>query len=141
MTKLRTLSAAVLLNAALAWVALASAPPQDRPPRADYDSGAYLYRVFCATCHGDTGKGDGPVADIADRRPSDLTVLAQINGGTYPRDRVVRVLENLEPVPGHEPPAMPNWRNVLRTTGGADDRVIRKRLEALADHVATLQQK
>jgi hypothetical protein len=36
---------------------------------------------------------------------------------------------------------MPNWRNVLRTTEGDDERVVRRRLEALVDHVATLQQK
>jgi hypothetical protein len=81
------------------------------------------------------------VADIADRRPSDLTVLTRNNGGTFPRDRVIRVLERVEPLPGHDPPAMPNWSNVLRTTEGGDTRVIRKRLEALADHVGTLQQK
>jgi mono/diheme cytochrome c family protein len=140
MTKLLTLGG-VLLSATLVWSATSAGPPQQRPPREDYSSGAYLYRAFCATCHGETGKGDGPVADIADRRPADLTVLRRSNGGTYPRDRVLRVLENAEPIPGHDPPAMPNWRNVLKTTEGGDERVIRTRLEALADHVATLQQK
>jgi mono/diheme cytochrome c family protein len=133
--------AGVFFSAALAWPATVPGPGQQRPAREDYSSGAYLYRTFCATCHGETGKGDGPVADIADRRPSDLTVLTRNNGGTYPRDRVISVLENVAPLPGHEPPAMPNWRNVLKTTEGSDERVIRKRLEALADHVGTLQQK
>jgi mono/diheme cytochrome c family protein len=141
MTKLLAFGAGVLLSAVLAWPALSAQPSQERPPRADYSSGAYLYRAFCATCHGEAGKGDGPVADIADRRPSDLTVLTRNNGGSFPRDRVIRVLERVEPLPGHDPPAMPNWSNVLRTTEGADARVIRQRLEALADHVGTLQQK
>jgi mono/diheme cytochrome c family protein len=140
MTRLLTLGG-VLVSATLVWSATAAAPWQQRPPREDYSSGAYLYRAFCATCHGETGKGDGPVADIADRRPADLTILRRNNGGTYPRDRVLRVLENVEPLPGHQPPAMPNWRNVLKTTEGGDERVIRTRLEALADHVGTLQQK
>ena len=131
----------VLVSATLVWSATAAGPWQQRPPREDYSSGAYLYRAFCATCHGETGKGDGPVADIADRRPADLTILRRNNGGTYPRDRVLRVLENVEPIPGHEPPAMPNWRNVLKTTEGGNERVIRTRLEALADHVGTLQEK
>jgi len=60
---------------------------------------------------------------------------------TYPRSDVMKVLENLEPIPGHEPPAIPNWSRVLRTTEGDDARVIRRRLEALVEHVATLQQK
>ena len=140
MNKLLALCACVFLSSVLAWSAGAG-PRQERPPRVDYSSGAYLYRTFCATCHGEGGKGDGPVADIADRRPSDLTRLTRDHGGTYPRDHVLRVLENAEPLPGHQPPAMPNWHNVLKTTEGGDERLIRKRLEALADHVATLQQK
>ncbi len=60
---------------------------------------------------------------------------------TYPRSDVMKILENLEPIPGHEPPAIPNWSRVLRTTEGDDERVIRRRLEALVEHVATLQQK
>ena len=141
MTKLLIPGAATLLGAVFALATFSAPVSQDRPAREDYNSGAYLYRAFCATCHGETGKGDGPVAELADRRPSDLTVLARHQGGTYPRERVIRILENAEPLPGHEPPAMPNWRNVLRKTEGDNERVIRQRLEALVDHVATLQQK
>jgi hypothetical protein len=53
----------------------------------------------------------------------------------------LNVLDNVKPLTGHESPAMPNWRNILRTTEGGDERVVRTRLEALADHVGTLQQK
>ena len=141
MTKLLVIGAGLWVSAAFTWSALPAAPLQERPPREDYNSGAYLYRAFCATCHGETGMGDGPVADIAGRRPADLTVLTRNSGGTYPLDRVMRVLENAEPIPGHEPPAMPNWQNVFKATERGDERVIRKRLEALAEHVETLQQK
>lgn len=141
MTKVLAFGAGVLLSAVLAWPARSAQPSQERPPREDYNSGAYLYRAFCASCHGEAGKGDGAVADIADRRPADLTLLSRDNGGTFPRDRVIRVLERVEPLAGHDPPAMPNWSNVLRATEGSDARVVRKRLEALADHVGTLQQK
>lgn len=141
MANLLAVGVAVCLSAVLAWTAASDASPQERPPREDYNSGAYLYRTFCATCHGDSGKGDGPVADIAVRPPSDLTVLARRHGGTYPRNEVMGVLDNTPPVAGHAPPAMPNWHRVLRTTAGDDERVVRRRLEALVDHVATLQQK
>lgn len=114
-------------------------PLQDRPPREDYNSGAYLYRTFCASCHGETGRGDGPVADIADRRPSDLTVLSRNNGGAFPRREVTAVLENLAPLPGHAAPAMPKWGDVLRRTEGDDELVIRQRIDALVSHVESLQ--
>jgi mono/diheme cytochrome c family protein len=138
---LLAVSVAVGLGVVLACTAASDGFGQDRPPREDYNSGAYLYRTFCATCHGDSGKGDGPVADLAVRRPPDLTVLARTHGGTYPRNEVMAVLENNPPVAGHDPPAMPNWGNVLRTTAGDDERIVRRRLEALVDYVATLQQK
>ncbi|HUE86100.1 MAG TPA: cytochrome c [Vicinamibacterales bacterium] len=141
MANVLTVGVAVFLSAVFAGMAMSAGSSQARPPREDYNSGAYLYRTFCTTCHSDSGRGDGPVADIADRRPSDLTVLARNHGGTYPRDRVMRVLENIPPVAGHEPPAMPNWRNVLRRTERDDERVVQKRLEALVDYVSTLQQK
>lgn len=109
--------------------------------REDYESGAYLYRAFCASCHGQTGKGDGPVADILPRRPTDLTLMSKRRGGTFPRAEVLAVLDGTKQVPGHDGTAMPNWHQVFRTTGGGDDRVVRRRLEALADHLESLQVK
>jgi mono/diheme cytochrome c family protein len=140
------LSAGILLSATFAWMAL-SAPPRAAPlapllsaesqEREDYNSGAYLYRVFCASCHGESGKGDGPVADLTDPPASDLTTIRGRAGGVFPRAQVMAVLDRTTSVKGHE--TMPNWRTVLRRTEGEDERVIRKRLEALVSHVETLQ--
>jgi mono/diheme cytochrome c family protein len=118
-----------------------SAASQTTPPHEDYDSGAYLYRTFCASCHGETGKGDGPVADLTDPRACDLTNLRRKAGGQFPRAYVVGVLDGTRPIAGHGAPAMPNWRSVLRRGAGNDERVVRARLEALATHVETLQVK
>jgi hypothetical protein len=40
----------------------ASVRAQIKQPTADYASGVYLFRTFCASCHGVSGKGDGPIA-------------------------------------------------------------------------------
>ena len=40
-------------------------------------NGRYEYRSSCAACHGDTGKGDGPVAKSLNRPPADLTALSK----------------------------------------------------------------
>ena len=51
--------------------------------------GAILYDINCALCHGDTGLGDGPIAEFwqADkRRPADLTearMAEQSDGALY----------------------------------------------------------
>lgn len=39
---------------------------------ASIEAGARLYAVNCASCHGETGKGDGPAAEALEKKPSDL---------------------------------------------------------------------
>ena len=39
----------------------------------DAAAGKEKYDIFCATCHGPTGKGDGPVAAALDPKPRDLS--------------------------------------------------------------------
>lgn len=40
---------------------------------ADADDGSILFTQHCASCHGDTGVGDGPAGASLDPTPSDLT--------------------------------------------------------------------
>jgi mono/diheme cytochrome c family protein len=63
----------VVLHAAAAWARESRAAT----PHQDYNSGEYLYRVFCASCHG--GAGDGSVAAILHVPPADLTAIARRN--------------------------------------------------------------
>src|SRR5690242_1315572 len=42
------------------------------------------YLNSCAICHGSTGTGDGPLADQLLKRPADLTLLSERNGGEFP---------------------------------------------------------
>jgi mono/diheme cytochrome c family protein len=128
----RTLFLAGLVAAAAAsWVFAQS------DQRRDANSGPVLYGAFCASCHGETGKGDGPVADLGPR-PSDLTRLKATHGGVFPRAQVRGTLDGTRPVEGHRT-AMPNWRDVLRKTEHADDRTIDARMNALIAHLESLQ--
>ena len=127
----------VLLLAGYAG-AMSVPPGQTRPPREDYQSGAYLFKTFCASCHGEHGRGDGPAADLTTPRAADLAVLRRQAGGTFPRARMIEILEGATPQSGHEQ-AMPNWRNVLLRDARNDERAYRARIEALASHVESLQ--
>ena len=127
----------VLLLAGYAG-AMSVPPGQARPPHEAYESGAHLFKVFCTSCHGEHGRGDGPAADLTVPRASDLTLLQRRTGGTFPRAQVIAILEGATPQPGHDT-AMPNWRNVLLRDARNDERVYRKHIEALASHVETLQ--
>lgn len=63
----------------------------------------------CAVCHGQSGKGDGRMAEVLKVAPSDLTVLSEKNGGIFPYDRVYAVIDGREAVKGHGDRNMPIW--------------------------------
>ena len=73
-------------------------------PAQDIEEGAALYASFCATCHGVSGRGDGPTAEIMAIQPTDLTALAAMNGGTFPRGEVVTKIDGRTQVRGHGAP-------------------------------------
>ena len=132
---------AVMFSAVFSWAATSSTARQNEPPRQDLNSGAHLYQEFCASCHGGTGAGDGPLAATLSRRATDLTLLTRRNGGTFPRANVFAVVEGTRPIPAHAGPAMPNWREVFYRLESGSERAVRKRLDALVAHIETLQVK
>ena len=58
-------------------------------------SGKDLYVRFCASCHGASGRGDGPVASSFKAEVPDLTLIAQRAKGAYPRDRIDKIIDGL----------------------------------------------
>jgi len=103
--------------------------------------GAALYRTYCASCHGENGRGDGPVAPVLRVAPPDLTRLAQRHGGTYPADRVAERIDGRTHVAAHGPSEMPVWGDRLasRSLAGEGDRALDARVAALVEHLRTLQ--
>ncbi len=77
----------VLVGAAMAG--LAGCAPQ----APEEVSGRALYADYCAVCHGDGGRGDGPAAAGMTPPPVDLTLLSRANGGTFP---VIRVMSYID---------------------------------------------
>lgn len=53
-------------------------------------AGRLEYQQYCVTCHGATGKGDGPMASILTVKPADLTQLRKHHGGQFPFWHVYR---------------------------------------------------
>jgi mono/diheme cytochrome c family protein len=103
-----------------------------------------LFDRLCASCHGATGRGDGPVAGQLLVQPADLTTLARRHGGTFPRQRVVAALSGQRRVPAHGTNQMPVWGQRLapaESPAAAAGQLEQARLiTALADYVASLQQ-
>jgi mono/diheme cytochrome c family protein len=51
-----------------------------------------MFKAYCASCHGNSAKGDGPAAPALRIPPPDLTKLSKKNGGKFPSDRVLSIL-------------------------------------------------
>ncbi len=102
--KLQTMSviASVLASLCLAGNAVAAGKEK-------IDLGKQEYMNKCAVCHGQSGKGDGGVADVLKVAPTDLTTLSKKNGGVFPFDRVMMVIDGRQMVKGHGERDMPIW--------------------------------
>lgn len=123
---------AVLILGAAAVVAVAAAPPGTPSKELKVEtapSGGSVYRSYCASCHGQDGKGGGPVADALRMRPSDLTTLKQRNKGEFPTYRLKKMLDGSDELPAHGSRRMPVWGPGL----GPD------RAKALIQHLESMQ--
>ena len=63
----------------------------------------------CAVCHGANGKGNGPILDLLQNAPADLTGLAERNGGRFPFERTYEIIANADQISGHGTSEMPIW--------------------------------
>jgi mono/diheme cytochrome c family protein len=100
-------------------------------------NGAALYRDYCTSCHGAKGLGSGPFTFALRTVPPNLTTLAQRNGGSFPRDRVSRVIEGAD-VRAHGGREMPVWGNVFRRLRPRDPSAA-ARITALVDFLESIQ--
>lgn len=114
------------------------------PAAAEPQSGAALFRQTCATCHGLTARGDGPMAAVLTVPVPDLTLIATRNDGTFPLDRVVAAIDGRTELTAHGGP-MPVYGFSLGGAAvaltGPDGAEIRtgEDIAALADWLASVQ--
>jgi len=78
------------------------------PSMPEAHDGAKFYTANCASCHGASGRGDGPLAPGLDTKPEDLTLLARANGGVFPRARALSYIYG-DPEQGHLARVMPEF--------------------------------
>jgi mono/diheme cytochrome c family protein len=142
-----------LALAALAGLsALAAASPPSSPAReagraaparepARIDAGRRSFRTYCASCHGESAKGDGPLARDLKVRPSDLTALAKAHGGDFPADQVYRAIDGRAVVRGHGAGDMPVWGLNFQERGRDADqaREVRERIRDLLAYLRSIQ--
>ena len=105
-------------------------------------SGPQMFSTYCAVCHGADGKGNGPAASALKSPATDLTMLSQKNGGTFPTDHVSSVLKFGVTNPAHGSADMPIWGDLMQTLTPASQNagpVVHQRISNLIDYLKTIQ--
>ena len=100
-------------------------------------SGQSTFGLYCATCHGTSAKGDGPLASSMSLRPADLTRIAERNRGTFPADQVARIIDGRRPVKGHGGGDMPVWGDAFAKT--ADPTPVDEKIRRLVAYLESIQ--
>ncbi len=83
-------------------------------------SGAELFARYCAACHGNEARGNGPVAASLNKRVPDLTRLALDAEGEFPAQRVRETIDGRATVMAHGTRQMPVWGYEFWVEEGAD---------------------
>ncbi|MBI3474374.1 MAG: c-type cytochrome [Acidobacteria bacterium] len=104
-------------------------------------SGIEMYQTYCAVCHGKDGRGEGPAASALKVPPTDLTLLAQKNGGKYPSMKVVTTIRGEEPLPAHGSKDMPIWGKLFWSLSGGHEAQVQQRVSNLNSYIESLQKK
>jgi mono/diheme cytochrome c family protein len=104
-------------------------------------SGKEMFKAYCASCHGEDAKGDGPAAAALKQAPIDLTALAKTNGGKYPALRVTSVLRGQATLAAHGSQEMPVWGAVFWKMSGGHEGEVQQRISNLNRYIESLQVK
>lgn len=75
----------------------------------DADKGEVEFLLNCAGCHGADGKGSGPQSTKLDAKPTDLTLLAKHNHGTFDAGAIYQKIDGRKDRSSHHNADMPIW--------------------------------
>jgi mono/diheme cytochrome c family protein len=110
-------------------------------PQSEPYSGGGDFQVYCSSCHGASGKGDGSIAKSLKKQPADLTLLSKQNNGVFPGDKVFKTVDGHGSGSSHDAD-MPAWGEVFAKSSesqGAENAAAR--IRTLVKHLETLQAK
>ena len=116
MRKLRSVTAVL----AAVWMAGIGIPEVQAQAFEQY-SGEETFQRFCASCHGESGQGDGPVAAGLKISVPDLTMLAERYGDDFPDSALRKIIDGREIVIVHGTRYMPVWGYEFWLEEGADE--------------------
>jgi mono/diheme cytochrome c family protein len=113
--------------------------PVAREPSAA--SGKEMFIKFCASCHGEDGRGNGPAAGALKPPPSDLTTLSRRQEGKYPAGYVSALLKFGRNLVAHGSDDMPVWGSRFKTIDPVDDPTGQQHIDDIVAYIRSLQAK
>lgn len=108
-------------------------------------TGKNEYMQACAVCHGESGKGMGPLAPLMNVPVPALTTLAKDNDGEFPMLKVIQIIDGRTGLRGHGS-VMPIWGDRFQAAAVHDagdygaELVVRGRILALAQYLESIQE-
>jgi mono/diheme cytochrome c family protein len=108
------------------------------------DVGRTEYMNNCATCHGASAEGDGPLAELMTVPVPSLTNLSARNDGVFPMLEVIHTIDGRPGIKGHGYP-MPVWgqrfeADVEDAGPYGAETLVRGRILSLALYLESLQE-
>ncbi|MGI9330944.1 MAG: c-type cytochrome [Gammaproteobacteria bacterium] len=107
------------------------------------ESGRQLYLRFCASCHGPTGNGDGPVGSQLDVMVPNLTGLAHRYGDRFNQIQMREIIDGRAAVVAHGTRTMPVWGYEFWVEEGADmqaEASVRTIVDKLIAYIRSMQE-
>lgn len=101
------------------------------------------YAEFCVSCHGPSGRGNGPAAAGLTQRPADLTTISARHGGSFPRLQMLGWITGY--TMGRTESDMPQFgrlldgRTIMYDAGDGNPAPTPERIVGLVEYVERLQ--
>jgi mono/diheme cytochrome c family protein len=110
-------------------------------------SGERDFRMYCASCHGENAQGNGPTAEVLTIAPPDLTGLTKGSDGTFPAERIEKLIDGREEMAAHGSREMPVWGEWFKMEaaeglGGAEgpETEVKRRITNVIDYLQSIQE-
>ena len=131
----------IALGGVLVCLAVTPAGAEDKAPPKE---GEALYKKYCASCHGDSGKGDGVLSGFMNPHPSNLTQIAKRHGGKFSDIQVMNFISGKNMPKVHGRGDMPVWGEVFEQPSSdvvTSRAGVQSKLLAITEYLRSIQEK